>query len=85
MNYLQDSGYMNVTGYLQNGANNFTFTVYNNCCGYAWGFQILKNNDIVFNETAGIAGVIGANNNDQSKPYQYVYNKIVIINATICS
>lgn len=85
MNYTQDSGYINVTGYLKSGSNDFTFTVYNYCCGYTWGFEILTNNDTVFFDKAGIAGISGANNGDMSKPYQYVYNKMVTINVTMYS
>jgi hypothetical protein len=53
MSYSQDSGYINVTDYLKHGSNDFTFTVFNYFGGYTWGFEIRKNNDLIFTDKAG--------------------------------
>lgn len=85
ISYLGDSGYINVNSYLRNGLNNFTFTDYNNGGPYAWGFAIQQNSQIIFSNVAGQAGTYGANNNDGSKTYQYVYSNTIPLNITMCS
>ena len=80
-----DSNFIDVTNYTQNGLNNFTFLTYNNGSEYTWGFQIIKNGEIVFDDMEGLVGTVYANNSDQSKQNQYVYNKTVSINITKCS
>lgn len=80
----QDSGFIDVTSYIVNGVNKFNFLTYNGDTGYCWGFQIKKNNVIVFTDVAGQQGVYGANNNDFSKTNQYVYNQTISINVTKC-
>ncbi|MBC7475875.1 MAG: S8/S53 family peptidase [Candidatus Sericytochromatia bacterium] len=79
--YSQDTGYIDVTSMISAGNNNFTFKTYNYSGGYTWGFQVKKDNNIVFNDISGSAGSYGANNNDQTKSYQYVYNHIITIDA----
>jgi hypothetical protein len=44
----------------------------------------MQNGEIVFDDTAGLVGTVGANNNDQSQQYQFVYNETVSLNVTKC-
>ena len=44
----------------------------------------MKNSDIVFDDTAGLAGAVFANDDDESKGNQFVYNNTVPINVTKC-
>ena len=80
-----DSSFIDVTAYLQNGLNHFNFLIYNTVGTYSWGFQIMQNDDIVFDDTAGFVGSVGADNNNQSRTYQFVYNKTISINITKCA
>lgn len=73
-----DSGYVNVTGYLVNGLNYFTFIDYNGPLYYRWNFELKKNSEIIFNFTCGY-------NNDTSKPNQNVYYNTVSLNITLCN
>jgi hypothetical protein len=83
--YLTDSGFIDVTDYIQNGLNNFTFITYNYGSTYNWGFQIMQNDEIVFDDTAGLAGLIGANNADYYEQNEIVYNNTVSIDVTKCT
>jgi hypothetical protein len=82
--YGTDSGFIDATAYLKNGLNYFTFVTYNDGNGYNWGFQIIQNDQIVFDDTAGLVGTVGANDDDQSEQNQFVYNNTVSINVTKC-
>jgi hypothetical protein len=62
--YAADSGFIDATAYLQNGLNYFTFLTYNEGSGYNWGFQIMQNGEIVFDDTEGLQGTVYANNDD---------------------
>ena len=79
-----DSDFINVNPYLLNGLNRFTFLTYNGGAAYTWGFQIMKNGHIVFDDTQGLAGSVPAYN-DTSREYQFVYNKTIFINVTQCA
>lgn len=73
----QDSGYVNVTGYLVDGLNNFTFIDYNGMTIYCWAFQLKQNSQIIFSNVQGYNG-------DGSRTYQIVYNYTVSVNVTMC-
>ena len=79
-----DSAYIDVAPYLRDGLNRFTFLTYNDGGPYSWGFQIMKNGHIVFDDTQGLAGSVPAYN-DSSREYQFVYNKTISINVTQCA
>ncbi|CAF1261744.1 unnamed protein product [Adineta steineri] len=79
-----DSDFIDVTPYIKNGLNKFTFLTYNNGDGYTWGFEIMKNGDIIFDDMEGLVGAIEAYN-DNSKEKQIVYNKTISINITNCT
>jgi len=81
-----DSGWVDITTYVLQTAGNtkIRFTMYNKLQGYTWGFQIAKAlppaaKQVVWSTKAGTAGVVGANNNDQTKPNRTVYDKTVYI------
>mgnify|MGYP001590554084 CR=1 FL=1 len=80
--YGGDSGFVDITNMIHSGNNSVTLKVRNTTGGYTWGFQIKRDNTIVFDEKAGIAGSYGANNNDGNRQYQDVYNKNIIINGS---
>jgi len=81
-----DSGWVDITNYVLNTAGNTSirFTMDNKLQGYTWGFQIAKAlppqaKQVVWQTKAGTVGVVGANNNDQTKPNRTVYNKTIYI------
>ncbi len=76
----QDSGFIDITDRLHAGNNTLDFKTWNDQGGYTWGFQIRKNNTVVFDENAGVAGIVGAYNNDASRSNQYIYNKTLTLN-----
>jgi hypothetical protein len=80
-----DSDFIDFTAYIQNGLNNFTFLTYNDGGGYRWGFEIMKNDEIIFDDTAGLPGSVSANNGDTSHEDQFVYNNTVSVNVTKCT
>lgn len=79
--YSQDSGFVDVTSLFIAGTNTVNFKVYNGPSGYTWGFTLKKNNEILFDEVAGAAGYYGANDNDQSRQYQIVFDKTIPLNV----
>jgi len=83
--YSEDSGLIDITDRIHNGDNLVRFNTYNYGGPYNWGFSILKNGQIIFDEHQGQAGVTGANNNDLSKEYQDVYDKTFTITESCTS
>lgn len=79
--YNGDSGYIDVTDYLNDASNSITFKMFNYYGGYTWGFEIKRDNQIIFREVAGQAGVSGANGGDTTATNQYVYDKTININV----
>ncbi len=55
--------------------------MYNKDSGYTWGFQIAKAPDdpdsLVWTAEEGLAGSVGANDNDQKSTNRVVYDKTV--------
>ena len=79
-----DTDFLDVAPYLRNGLNRFTFLTYNGGGAYTWGFQIVKNGHIVFDDTEGLRDSVPAYN-DMSSENQFVYNKTISINVTQCA
>lgn len=75
-----DTGFFEITKLMYKGDNVVVFNAHNNGGGYTWGFQIKKNDSIVFSESAGTSGVVGANNNDATQTNKDVYNKSMYLN-----
>ncbi|MDP2656655.1 MAG: hypothetical protein Q8P11_03785 [bacterium] len=73
---------IDVTDYIHSGNNTIQFKLYNDTAGYTWGFQIKRNDQVLFSEIAGLVGVTGANGNDAKHTFQDVYNKTVILNES---
>ncbi|MFN8674552.1 MAG: hypothetical protein U0457_21030 [Candidatus Sericytochromatia bacterium] len=80
--YGQESTF-DITNIVKDGENEFNLKTYNFLGGYTWGYQILKNDIVVYEEKAGQSGVFGANNDDQSKPNRYVFDKTLKFNSSI--
>lgn len=59
----EDSGWIDFTDTLQPGSNNIRLLVFNTTGGIAYGFQIKKNNTLVFEQICGRAGASGCENN----------------------
>ena len=74
---------IDITDRMNQGDNQFDLKTYNIGGGYTWGFDIIKYGRVIHTEKAGTAGVIGANNNDQSKTQRYVFDKTLTIPSTI--
>ena len=81
---MQDSGYVNVNRYLQNGLNSFTFRLYNTIGRYTWGFELRNSAGIMFSAVDGVVGFSGANNGDTTRTDQFVYDTTVTYNIIIC-
>ena len=47
------------------------------CRWYTRGFEIKKNDQIIFHDQAGVVGVSGANNNDNTTGLVYNYTKTI--------
>lgn len=73
--YSQDTGFIDITNLVNIGNNIVEFKMHNNSGGYTWGFQLKRNDTLVFNDRAGTAGVQGANKNDNKAVNQDVYDK----------
>ena len=76
--YNTDTGYVDITDILHSGSNNINFQVVNVGGGYTWGFEIKKNDEIIYQDSQGIVGFYGANGNDQTTGL--VYNEFLEIN-----
>lgn len=81
-----DSGYLDVTDTVRStlGATTFRFMTYNNQEGYTWGYEILRtppgSGSIVFwKDEQGTVAQWGANDNDQSHTFQWVYDHTVTL------
>jgi hypothetical protein len=61
--FAQDSGWIDITEALEDGGNQIKFTVNNDGGGIAYGFQIRKNQTMLFEKICGRAGAIGCDNN----------------------
>ena len=79
-----DSGLVNINSFMTDGDNYVRFTLYNGPLGYGWGFQILKDGNIVWRDEAGVitlTGAIGANNDDHTRINQIVYDKTLVLRS----
>lgn len=45
----------------------------------------MKNDEIIFNDAEGLLGSIGANNDDTSREFQFVYNKTTSVHIIKCA
>jgi len=80
VSYGQSSGYIDINSYLQwNTTNSVRFLVWNWSGGYTWGFELWHDDTRTFYDVQGQAGVVGANNNDQTRINQWVYDHIEYI------
>ncbi|CAF1334108.1 unnamed protein product [Adineta ricciae] len=79
-----DSGFVDVTPYVQNDSNKFTFLTYNIAATYNWDFQIMENNAIIFDDIGGLVPIYGADSGNTSRSNQFVYNKTIFINVSKC-
>ena len=70
-----DSGWIDVTSYFSAASTSVRFTMVNDLQGYAWGFAIKRNDTIVWQDEQGQVNVAGANNNDQTRENQTVYDR----------
>ncbi|MEK7103680.1 MAG: hypothetical protein AAB870_05010, partial [Patescibacteria group bacterium] len=78
----QDSGFIEITDLIHAGNNSINLKAWNEMGAYTWGFQIKKDNMIVFDDKSGVVGLYGSNNNDTLRPYRFVFNKTLILNET---
>lgn len=58
-----DSGWLDLTEGLQEGRNRIKLSVHNFAGGVTYGFQIRKNETLVFEQICGRAGIVGCDNN----------------------
>ncbi|MFN8398461.1 MAG: hypothetical protein U0X74_00490 [Anaerolineales bacterium] len=78
--YSEDSGWVDVTSYFLAGTQNrVRFTLKNNETGYRWGFEIKRNELVIWQDREGQINQ-GARNNDLSSTFQIVYDKTLLIN-----
>jgi len=55
------------------GTDVIDLQVYNRCCGYAWGLDVIVDDHTVYHDWAGTVTSYGANNNDGSRENQIVH------------
>ena len=79
--YGSDTGWVDITTRMTSGENRLVFGNWNNGGGYAWGFQVAYNGNIVWSSQGGQAGVRGANNDDTSRPSQWTCAKWLLLQA----
>jgi hypothetical protein len=77
VNYGGDTGWIDITNHLNKGRNVFRFTLNNKVGGWAYGFMVKKDGEIMWKKECGKAGYIGCNDNDQKK--DLVYDQSVTI------
>lgn len=82
IDFLQDSGWIDVTSYLSAPTNKVRFTLRNGPQGYTWGFAIKRDNTIVWEDIQGEVNVRGANNNDYSQTDRIVYDRTILIDPS---
>jgi murein DD-endopeptidase MepM/ murein hydrolase activator NlpD len=77
-NYYQDSGWVDVTGYIVNGVNTIKLTNENTVGGWTYGFEIRQDNsNIIWQEFCGAVGSTGCMNNDGTQGI--VYQNIITL------
>ncbi len=74
-----DSGWMDVTGKMARGQNEFRFTLWNEYLGYTWGFQVKRGNRVVWTDEAGIENVVGADGDNRVREHEMIYEVRVVI------
>ncbi len=79
--YREDSGWIDITDKMTSGDNTLQFKTYNATWGYAWGYAVRYNDKEVWKNEAGQAGFRGANDDDQSRPQQFVYDQTLILHS----
>ncbi len=77
--YSEDSGWIEVTSYfLGEIQNRVRFTLKNNETGYRWGFAVMRNEIVIWQDREGQINQ-GARNDDFSHTFQIVYDKTLLI------
>jgi hypothetical protein len=84
MSFRQDSGWIEITAYLIEGDNTIELT-YENApeSGWAYGFELKRNDSIIWDDSCGIIGSIGCKDDDATKGL--VYRNIIMLNQTAFS
>lgn len=84
--YLGDSGWSDVTDRVRSTGNatSLRFLTYNGPEGYAWGYEVGRQIGdaplaVVWKDEQGVAGITGANNNDQTQTDRYVYDRTLTV------
>ena len=66
--YRQDSGWVDITGQLQAGKNTVKFVLFNGAWGgWTYGFQLKKDDAIIWQDECGRAGSFGCKNNNMNR------------------
>lgn len=72
MIFGQDSGWIEITGYLQEGNNTFELTDENGPeGGWAYGFDLKQDDSIIWSDSCGMAGFNGCEYNDLTRGLAY--------------
>lgn len=69
--YYQDTGWVNISQYLQTTNNAIRFRLDNTGGGWTYRFQIRRNGSITFHEECGQVGVTGCQSNNQTVGTRY--------------
>ena len=69
--YNQDSGLIDITNQLTPGDNQIYLRLFNSSGGYTYGYQLLKNGEVIDQAICGLVGSDGCNNNDQTTGLVY--------------
>ncbi|HKZ56502.1 MAG TPA: CsgG/HfaB family protein, partial [Thermodesulfovibrionales bacterium] len=76
--YRGDSGWVDITHQLDSDKNIVRFSLFNRLSGWTYGFQLKKDDAIIWQDQCGKAGVIGCRNNDRT--IGIVFNKSIEVN-----
>lgn len=80
-NFLQDSGWVEITDNMDKGKNIIEFDTENIIVGWTYGYEIRQDDsNIIFQDECGTVGISGCFNNDLTKGLVY-HNIITIIGA----
>lgn len=75
--YQQDTGFVDVSSFLEPGPNTVRFVLGNLGLGWTYRFEIQKDGATVFSEACGQVGILGCMNNDAT--LGTVYDKTVTV------
>lgn len=88
MSFKQDSGWIEITGYLLEGDNTIELTDENGNEGWAYGFELKKDDSVIWNDSCGTPDSLGCRDDDITRGLIYralITLKIIPVSSTPAS